>query len=280
MKLNITFKDHIKSHILNNNLFKTNHNSKYTLDEVLNVIEYILITGASWRSLKLPIFNGMYKWQSFYYHYDKFCKNNVFEKAYLDILETYFKNDKSKKLKYLSIDTSFIKNEYASNTNFGYCKKKKTSKLSLIVDSKGVPLSALLEKGNVSDQKLLLDNLNNTFVDIIPSNNKTTKIKKTKKTNDTKKTNETKKTNDTKKTNKINNKHKRYMLADSIYDTKEIRDKMISLNIKPIIWPNKRNTKNKITLKAANKTYPDIQIKDGDEFEVWGVITNVIHSLL
>lgn len=38
--------------------------------------------------------------------------------------------------------------------------------------------------------------------------------------------------------------------------------------------------KNTITLKAANKTYPDIVIKEGDEFEVWGVVTNVIHNLL
>ena len=70
IKLNLSFKDHIKSYILKNNLFKYNHNSKYTIDQILDVIEYILITGSSWRSLDLPIFNGInIKWQSMYHHF-------------------------------------------------------------------------------------------------------------------------------------------------------------------------------------------------------------------
>ena len=48
VKLNLSFKDHIKMYILKNNLFRYNHNSKYTLDQILDVIEYILITGSSW----------------------------------------------------------------------------------------------------------------------------------------------------------------------------------------------------------------------------------------
>lgn len=172
-----------------------------------------MVTGASWRSLDLPIFKNRVKWQSIYYHFNKFCKLNVFRKVYMELIDKYFRSNKSNKLKYLSIDTSFIKNEYASDTNFGYCKKKRTSKLSLVVDSNGIPISALLDKGSISDQDLLFKNLEETFVDIIYGSN--------------------------------NNKHKRYMLADSIYDTKSIHDKIKALGIEPIISPNKRNTKDK-----------------------------------
>ena len=35
----------------------------------------------------------------------------------------------------------------------------------------------------------------------------------------------------------------------------------------------------KIYLKPANKIYHPIEIKIEDDFEVWGVVTNVIHSL-
>lgn len=199
--------------------YKPNHNSIYKLDEILNVIEYVLITGASWRSIDLAIFDNRYKWQSIYYHFNKFSRLNIFEKIYIEILSFYFKYNKSGKLKYLSSDTSFIKNEYASKTNFGYTGKKRTSKLSLIVDSNGVSISAVISnKGSVSDQKMLLDNLNNMYIDIFYCSD--------------------------------NNKHKRYLLvftrrADSIYDTNNIRDKIKSLNIHPIIYPNKRSTKDK-----------------------------------
>ncbi len=38
--------------------------------------------------------------------------------------------------------------------------------------------------------------------------------------------------------------------------------------------------KENIILKAANSQYPDIHIQIEDEFEVWGVVTNVIHKLI
>ncbi len=126
------------------------------------------------------------------------------------------------KLKYLSLDTSCIKNEYSKDSNFGYIKKKRTSKLSLIVDSKGVPLSAHLDKGSISDQELLIKNLEDVFVDLVYIN--------------------------------PNNKSKRYMLADKIYDTKNVRSKIVDLNIKPIIASNKKNTKDQEKLKKKQLT--------------------------
>ena len=66
-----------------------------------------------------------------------YLKIHILSALHLDI-------NKSNKLKYLSTDTSFVKNEYASDANFnGYYKKKKLTKLSLITDSNGIPLSVL-----------------------------------------------------------------------------------------------------------------------------------------
>ena len=212
-QLNVSFKDHIRRFILNNDLFKPTTNTKYTLDQILDVIEYVLITGASWRSIDLPIFNNLnIRWQSIYYHFQKFSKANVFKKVYLQLLDSYFKQNRSGKLKYLSVDTSFLKNYNASNVAFnGYCRKKRLSKLSLIVDSNGVPISALIAAGNHSDQKLFYNNWNDLYVEINGSKN---------------------------------NKHKRYLLADAIYDTKSIRDTINNKQITPLIASNKRNSRN------------------------------------
>lgn len=228
MKSDSHFVNVCKRYILDNNLYNKNHNSLYSLSDIMSAIEYILYTGASWRSLNLPAFNGRYKWQSIYHHFYKFSQANIFQNVYFELLDNYFKNNASTKLKYLSIDTSFIKNEYASDVAFnGYCKKKRLSKISIIVDSNGVPISLTVKPGNISDQSLFFDNINSSFVDIKYQSN--------------------------------NNKHIRYMLADSIYDTHDIRDKIKDLNIVPIISFNKRNTKDKSIIQ--NKQFNNFQKK-------------------
>ena len=176
----------------------------------MDVIEYVLRTGASWRTLNLAIFKkNDTKWQSIYYHFVKFSKAKVFENVYRDLLNKYFKKNKSGKLKYLSLDSSFVKNQCASDVEYsGAWKKKRLSKISLIVDSNGVPISALLVKGNLSDQKIAYRNFKNTYIDITSTTN--------------------------------NNKHKRYMLADSGYDSNLMHDKIDEFNITPIIWKMKR----------------------------------------
>ena len=220
IKLIISFKNLIRNYVQSHSLFVPTTNSKYSLDQILDVIEYILITGSSWRSLDLPIFNSTnIKWQSIYYHFQKFSKANVFKNVYLQLLNKYFKKDRSSKLKYLSVDTSFIRNQCSSNVAFnGFVKKKRLSKLSMIVDSNGVPISALIIAGNHNDQKLFFKNWENTFIEIRSASS--------------------------------NNKHKRYLLADAIYDTNKVRETVKTKNIHPIIWYKKYKSssllKNKI----------------------------------
>ena len=219
MGSNSLFKKSCENYILKNNLFKPTKNSIYTIAEILDVIEYILVTGSSWRSLKLSVFGGKYKWESIYYHFNKFSVANVFQNIYFELLDDYFKTNMSSKLKYISTDTSFVKNQYASDAKYnGYCKKKKLSKISFIVDSFGVILSVVISSGNVSDQTLLFENISECLVDINYTSN--------------------------------NNKYTRYFLADSIYDTDDIHEKIKSLNIIPIIAYNKRNTKDESIIRA------------------------------
>ncbi len=40
-----------------------------------------------------------------------------------------------------------------------------------------------------------------------------------------------------------------------------------------------RVTKNKVVLISENKDYKPLQIEEEMDFEVWGVVTNVIHPL-
>jgi len=54
-----------------------------------------------------------------------------------------------------------------------------------------------------------------------------------------------------------NKKYKRYFLADSIYDSNKIKFKLGELNIKPIIPPNIKNTKDPIKIKNKQLSNKD-----------------------
>lgn len=115
---------------------------------------------------------------------------------------------------------------------FGY-KGKRSFKLSLIVDVNGIPLSVLVKPANENDAILGAINLKKSLIDL-----------KYNITN-------------------YNNKTKRYLLADSIYYTNDFMDNVKSLNINPIIYPNKKNTKDPELIKnmKLNKTQKKIYKK-------------------
>ena len=93
IQLNVSFKSHIRQYILDNLHIIPSSNTKYTLDHILDVIEYVLITGASWRSIQLPLFNN----------YIIICNLSIiilvnfheytfFKKVYLQLLDSYYDN--------------------------------------------------------------------------------------------------------------------------------------------------------------------------------------------
>ena len=110
-------------------------------------------------------------------------------------------------------------NMWHSVCNFGY-KNKRSFKLSTIIDSNGVSISVTVDKASIFDVNYGSVNLHDTFVDIKCQNDS----------------------------------NKRYFLADSAYDSKNFKDEIKLLNIKPLIACNKRNIKNKELLKAKKFT--------------------------
>ena len=68
----------------------------------------------------------------------------------------------------LYIDASHIKNMLgteSTGSNY-YDRFRKSTKLSIITDDIGVPISIKIDKGNKHDIQFMLDNLNDTYFDI------------------------------------------------------------------------------------------------------------------
>ena len=182
------------------------HTQLYTLYKLLEDILYVLKTGISWRDLRSNIY-----WNTVYKAYIKLNNFKVFKLSYVELLNKYIYRTPSKKLKFISTDTSFIPNKCGQN-KIGYNKfynRKYGSKISLISDNRGNAINVKVYKGNKSDSKILLDHLKNDY--LINNNMLNSNIK--------------------------------YFLADAGYDTKAIRKKLFKLGYKILIPQNKRNIK-------------------------------------
>ena len=112
----------------------------------------------------------------------------------------------------VSVDSTFIQNKLCKDTT---CKNphnkcKRGSRVSTIVDSKGVPLSITVDDSDGNDAKLFF----NVFAKMTANKSILKKIHKRTK-----------------------------FLADKGYDSKKIRNKILSRKMIPIIGYNKRNTK-------------------------------------
>ena len=192
-------------------------NSKYTLNEIIKTIIFKLQTGLSWK--KIP--NGT----TYFFHFSriKFIFGNIYKK----MLSKYLCYDTKTKLKYISTDTTFIKNNYGINKveRNKYFKNKKCSKISTIVDINGIPLSLFLFPGNENDM-ILLKPLFKHF-----------KCNKNIILNNTK-----------------------YFSADKGYDSNNIRGFLKTKNIDTMIPINRRNTKNTIKLEENKLTKSEIKI--------------------
>jgi hypothetical protein len=144
---------------------------KYTLNEILIDIVYIMRTGISYRDLRSHL-----KWQTVYKVYRKLVLNKVFEMTYKDLLKKYYKRGGlSKKLRYISTDTTFIANKNGKD-QIGlnkYYHKKKGNKISLIIDSNKKIINMKIYKGGKNDTKILEDQLKEDM--IINNNDKNNK---------------------------------------------------------------------------------------------------------
>lgn len=127
-------------------------NTKYSLDLIINEILYVLRSGISWNMYRSKINN-----KTLYYHFSKFVKHNIFLKAFTKIKNTYLK-------KYINkfdncdliVDSTVIQNKYGINKigRNKFYKNKKSTKLSLLTDINGFPLSIFFMKGNYHDNSI------------------------------------------------------------------------------------------------------------------------------
>lgn len=206
IKIPISFTDIIKHIILNDKLTKTYYckmysNTKYKLDDILNEIIYVLKTGLSWRNTRSNI-----KWESLYWHFIRLTKANIFKKLFLLLRNKYFKMHN---INIQIIDSTFIMNKFGKNkiARNKFFKSKNCNKISMITDVNGIPLSVLINNGNVHD----LSFINAHVKDLLILNRKyvPTKI---------------------------------HLLADKGYTSKLIRESLKQFNY-DIIIPPKKNMK-------------------------------------
>ena len=138
---NIIFKDSVIGKFYLN----SQTNSKYSLNDILVDILYVLKTGIAWRDVRSSI-----KWTSVYWHFKRFTERNIFKKLYLK-----FRNKTIKKVNIdtLLIDSSIICNKYGINkvSRNKFYKNKKCNKISCITNDKGIPISINVNKGSVHD---------------------------------------------------------------------------------------------------------------------------------
>jgi hypothetical protein len=149
------------------------------------------------------------------------------------MLAKYYKrNGLSKKLNYISTDTTFIMNKNGKE-QIGlnkYYHKKKGNKISLIIDTNKKIVNMKIYKGCKNDTKILEDQLKENMI-----------------INDIK--------NDLKNDLK-NDKYKKYFMADAGYDSKNIHKILRNLNYIPLIDQNKRGIKNEnLIRRMTNREY-------------------------
>ena len=148
--INISFGQIIKNIILKNKYlahsFLYNHpNSKYSIENIIDDILFVLKTGIAWRNIKSQI-----NWHSLYWHYKRLVKFDIFKKTYMILLKIY---SSYSNFNVQIIDSSFIQNKYGKNkiARNKFFKSKNCNKVSLVTDVTGIPISVLIDKGNVHD---------------------------------------------------------------------------------------------------------------------------------
>jgi transposase len=142
-------------------------NSKYELDQIIDGILYVLKTGISWRDSKSCV-----KWNSLYFHFQRFVSFNIFKKLYIKLRSIYLYTNTTN---VFIIDSSFIQNKWGKNylARNKFFKNKKCNKISLMTDTNGIPISVLINSGNVHDLSFLNEHINDLFITYKFNKNKT-----------------------------------------------------------------------------------------------------------
>ena len=115
-------------------------NTKVEKYQVVEAILYRLKTGCQWRYLPMKqFFRKSYRWQSVYYHFQKWSKDGSWEKLWQTILSNH-KNLLD--LSSIQLDGTHTPTKRGGQeVAYQGRKKCKTSNLLILTDSKGTPLA-------------------------------------------------------------------------------------------------------------------------------------------
>jgi transposase len=198
----------------------SNKRQKYNINQIIDGICEVMETGISWDK-----YEGVVNKKTLFCHFRFLSKNNIFSLTYKRLADDYFTKSHMDSFKYQSVDSSFIPNKggvEGKGRNKHYNNKKGT-KLSIITQNDGMPISIMTESGNKSDIEIAHKNLDNMIIN--PNPNKY----------------------------KNNNRYKQYFLADKGYDSSALRNKLKHLGYTSIIDHNKRNIKDPKKIKKLTK---------------------------
>ncbi len=107
---------------------------------MVEAILYRLKTGCQWRQLPLKqFFRAKFRWQSVYYHFQKWCKDGSFEKVWQFLLNNY--------RHLLDLSSIQLDGTHTPTKRGGEAvayqgrKKSKTSNMLILTDNQGLPLT-------------------------------------------------------------------------------------------------------------------------------------------
>ena len=198
------------------------------LDECIKRVKY----GSTYRSsIYLPksTFNKIYL---------DLHKRNILKKSYIELLKMYFKKSPNRKLMYrftirtllkmyfkkspnrklmyrFTDTTCFVNKNGKTKVKYNGYKKRKVTKGSLETDSNGVVIKSTLNNGNMNDARIFIKDISKEYLvdkDLLE-------------------------------------RFKNYYVADSGYDTEEIKNYLNEEGFTVIIKGNKKNTKDVNKLK-------------------------------
>lgn len=171
-------------------------------------ILYRLKTGCQWRQLPMKqFFNSSYKWQSVFYHFQKWCKDGSIELIWRKVLE---KHKSTLDMSSIQLDGTHTPSKRGGQeVAYQGRKKSKTCNMLIISDSQGLPIACSEPiAGNHNDAFKLEENVERMLQNIQSSNISTQGL---------------------------------FLNADSGFDTKEFRKCCNRHDITDNICHNKRN---------------------------------------
>lgn len=145
---------------------KAGRKLKCEFRDYYETVKYVLDTGVPWRKL------GKRELHYTTYHkfFQKLISLNVFELTF-KALACHCHNQNISEFKNLFIDSSMIKNINGKDLlgRNHYDRNRKGNKITVLVNSKGIPISIHLAKANIHDAKLIEDSIDVAAVKIVGS---------------------------------------------------------------------------------------------------------------